>query len=71
MGLHACKKDETANGIFLETAHPAKFMGVYEGELRKKIIIPEALQKNMGRKKLSLPMSKNFMDFKQWLSHHA
>jgi len=71
LGLHACKKETGKTGIFLETAHPAKFLDVYPEAIREKIIIPEALQKNMGRKKLSLPMSKHFADLKQWLIKHA
>ena len=67
LGLDTYKKEEDVTGIFLETAHPAKFKSVYEEELCSTITIPKRLQKNMGRRKISQPMSNNFNDLKHWL----
>ncbi len=67
LGLDAYKEDQEVTGIFLETAHPAKFMSVYEDNLRKKIAVPARLEKNMGKTKRSLPMSNVFNDLKDWL----
>ena len=54
-------------GIFLETAHPAKFTETVEETLGKKILLPEKLAEFMKGEKLSIPMSKDFNDFKTYL----
>jgi len=59
------KQGET--GIFLETAHPAKFTETVEKTLGKKIRMPEKLAEFMKGEKLSVPMSKEFSGFKAWL----
>ena len=55
------------SGIFLETAHPAKFKDTVEGIIGDTVPIPEKLQAFMRGTKQSLPMSKAFADFKQYL----
>lgn len=59
------KKGET--GIFLETAHPAKFKEKVDAILGTDIEIPDRLQKFMKGKKVSVPMTKDFKDFKAFL----
>lgn len=54
-------------GVFLETAHPAKFLETVEGIIDEKVEIPTKLQAFMKGEKLSIPMTKQFADFKQWL----
>lgn len=54
-------------GVFLETAHPAKFKDTVEGILGEAIQIPEKLQAFMRGEKQSLPMTKEFADFKAYL----
>lgn len=54
-------------GIFLETAHPAKFKDTVEGIIGETVAIPEKLQAFMRGEKQSLPMSKEFADFKHCL----
>lgn len=54
-------------GIFLETAHPAKFKDTVEGIIGETIGIPEKLQAFMRGEKKSLPMSKEFAEFKKYL----
>lgn len=54
-------------GVFLETAHPAKFKDTVEGILGESISIPEKLQAFMRGEKQSIPMSKEFAAFKQYL----
>jgi threonine synthase len=61
-GLQA---DET--GIFLETAHPAKFKDTVEEIIGEEIAIPEKLQAFMRGEKQSIEMSKQFADFKSYL----
>ena len=59
------KDDEM--GIFLETAHPAKFKTTVDEILGTDIEIPAKLQAFMQGKKQSVPMSKDFTDFKAYL----
>jgi threonine synthase len=54
-------------GVFLETAHPAKFKDTVDRILGGDIEIPAKLQAFMQGTKQSVPMSKDFADFKQFL----
>ena len=54
-------------GVFLETAHPAKFKDTVDRILGGDIEIPAKLQAFMKGTKQSVPMSKDFADFKQFL----
>ena len=54
-------------GVFCETAHPAKFKDTVDSILNTDINIPERLQAFMKGEKRSIPMSKNFADFKAFL----
>ena len=54
-------------GVFLETAHPAKFKDTVDSILSESIEIPAKLQAFMKGVKQSVPMSKDFADFKQYL----
>ena len=56
-------------GVFLETAHPAKFKDTVEKIIGEAVEIPAKLQAFMRGEKNSLPMSKDFADFKQYLMH--
>ena len=59
------KEGET--GVFLETAHPAKFLDTVESIIGEKVLIPAKLQEFMKGEKKSLPMSKDFASFKEYL----
>ena len=59
------KPDEI--GIFCETAHPAKFKEKVDAILSTDIEIPARLQAFMKGQKQSVPMTKNFQDFKAYL----
>lgn len=54
-------------GIFLETAHPAKFKDTVEKIIGENISIPAKLQAFMSGEKQSQPMSREFADFKKYL----
>ena len=54
-------------GIFLETAHPAKFKDTVDRILQSDIEIPARLQAFMNGTKQSIPMAKDFKDFKDFL----
>ncbi len=57
--------DET--GIFLETAHAAKFLETVEAIIEKSVTIPEKLQAFMKGEKKSISMGKSFEEFKEFL----
>ncbi|MCR4994516.1 MAG: threonine synthase [Bacteroidales bacterium] len=54
-------------GIFLETAHPAKFKDTVDHILGIDLPIPEKLQAFMRGEKKSVAMSKTFEEFKDYL----
>ena len=54
-------------GIFLETAHPAKFKDTVEAIIGEPVAIPEKLQAFMRGTKQSVFMSSLFADFKAYL----
>lgn len=54
-------------GVFLETAHPAKFLDTVEGIIGTQVEIPAKLQAFMKGTKQSIPMSKDFASFKAYL----
>jgi len=54
-------------GVFLETAHPAKFKTTVDNILGTDIDIPAKLQAFMKGTKQSVPMTKAFDDFKAYL----
>jgi len=61
------ESNQKVTGIFLETAHPAKFKEVVDNTLGKKIEIPKPLMKFMEQTKLSKPMQKDFNSLKNYL----
>ena len=59
------KPNET--GLFIETAHPAKFLQTIETIIGEQIEIPARLQSFMTGTKQSTPLSSEFADFKDFL----
>lgn len=51
-------------GVFLETAHPAKFLNVVEDAIGQSISIPASLQKFLAGEKKSIPISSDFQELK-------
>ena len=54
-------------GVFCETAHPAKFKEKVDDILGIDVAIPDRLAAFMKGEKQSVPMTKNFDDFKNYL----
>ena len=54
-------------GVFCETAHPAKFKEKVDDILSIDVTIPNRLAAFMKGQKQSVPMTKDFPDFKQYL----
>ncbi|MDO1511694.1 threonine synthase [Maribacter confluentis] len=53
-------------GIFLETAHPVKFLDVVEDTLTEKLEIPSQILRVMGKNKASIKIA-TYQDLKQYL----
>jgi threonine synthase len=66
-GLKEYLKNNQAIGIFLETAHPAKFFETVEDTISQKINIPNPLQMSLSKEKLSIFMENSFDEFKNFL----
>ena len=54
-------------GVFLETAHPAKFKDTIESIIQETVEIPERLQEFMKGGKQSVELGKGFEEFKEFL----
>lgn len=66
LGLKNYLKDHQATGIFLETAHPAKFKDVVD-EVIGNVDVPERLAQYMDKQKKSIEMSSEFEELKEFL----
>ncbi|MBQ3780183.1 MAG: threonine synthase, partial [Bacteroidaceae bacterium] len=68
-GLRALEEQLQAGhvGVFLETAHPAKFKDTVEPNNGTTVQIPPRLAAFMQGEKQSVPMTAAFSDFKSWL----
>lgn len=63
-------RKEPVSGVFLETAHPAKFREVVEETLQHPVPIPANLQKFMEKQKKTISMGGDFGGFKKFLQEH-
>lgn len=54
-------------GVFLETAHPVKFLDTVNETLGINLEIPERIKNIMSRKSTAVQMSNNYVDFKDWM----
>ncbi len=67
LGLSAYMKKHNVSGVFLETAHPAKFRETVEQALPVKVKISEQLRNSLEKEKLSVEISNSIEDLKQFL----
>src|SRR5713226_5986859 len=72
LGWEAYRREhpEPAQGLVLATAHPAKFADVVKKAIGSAPPLPGRLAACLKREKLSLPMTINYEDFKQFLMSH-
>jgi threonine synthase len=61
------EKHQTANGFFLETAHPVKFPAAVELGIGKPIEVPEQVQQLFKKEKKTIKMIPDGMIFKDYL----
>jgi threonine synthase len=60
-------RNSNLTGVFLETAHPSKFIGAVENILNRRLDLPEALARFMKSEKISVPASTEYSEFKKVL----
>ena len=63
--LEKLQPNET--GVFLETAHPTKFLETIQDIIEEAVDIPQKLQEFMKGEKQSVELSSKYADFKQFL----
>lgn len=68
MALKDYLSKHKALGVFLETAHPAKFLDTVEPIIGRKVDIPAKLQKFMDGESKTTPLTNKFEDLKDYLS---
>ena len=66
LGLKKYDLQENEFGVFLETAHPVKFLDVVESTLPVKVAIPAQIQKVINNKKVAIKAS-SYEDLKAFL----
>lgn len=59
--------DETAELVFLSTAHPCKFPDIFSKEITAKIEVPVQVRELEGRKRLVVSLDRDFEGFKNYL----
>ncbi|MEF8844640.1 MAG: threonine synthase [Bacteroidales bacterium] len=62
---HLIHREET--GIFLETAHPAKFKDIVEESIQAEIELPDYLREIQDKPKQAVQMPADYGKFKDWL----
>jgi threonine synthase len=69
MGIHdyLIRKNEDATGIFLSTAHPAKFYDIIDKIIGEDITFPHALKSILSKEKKSFPLSTDYQVLKEFL----
>ncbi|WP_321298883.1 threonine synthase [Marinifilum fragile] len=67
LGLNKYLKREKQVGIFLETAHPAKFKDIVEKVIEKEVEIPNYLQECLKKEKKCVVIGKEYQAFKNYL----
>jgi threonine synthase len=63
---YLAERKESHYGIFLETAHPVKFLDTVKNTLKIEVDIPERLKDTLSKNKVSIPI-KDYSDLKAFL----
>lgn len=67
LGLEKYNLNENEYGVFLETAHPVKFLDVVESTLPVKVEIPQQIKKVIDKEKVALKIN-SYDDLKSYLN---
>ncbi len=71
LGLkHEIQNYHNAIGVFLETAHPIKFLDIVEPTLQIKLPIPTQIESVLNKEKISTKIA-NYEDFKSFLINNS
>jgi threonine synthase len=60
-------KQKGVPGVFLETAHPGKFSRTVEEAIKSTVEIPSKLRQASARQKVSIPLTTDFSEFREFL----
>lgn len=67
LGLKAfLEMNNEYSGVFLETAHPVKFLDIVESAIGEKVAVPSSIQSLMEREKKMLPV-RDYQQLKEFL----
>lgn len=64
---YVSSQDKKLSGVFLGTAHPAKFMDVIDEDIAKNIVLPSSLKAAMAKDKKAIQMAPDFKLLKDFL----
>ena len=67
LGLKKYQLTDNEYGVFLETAHPVKFLDIVESTLPVKIDIPEQIKKVIDKRKVAIRIS-TYTELKEYLN---
>lgn len=69
IGYLGCRdySDNNGTGIFIETAHPAKFKDIVDDAIGNEIELPPYLKEIQKMKKQAIHMPGHYPEFKRWL----
>jgi threonine synthase len=67
LGLKKQMEQEACSGIFLETAHPSKFLTEVEKVTKVKVAVPDHISKLLALEKKSVSLSSEYNTFKGFL----
>jgi threonine synthase len=70
LGLKKYMESSDCSGIFLETAHPVKFLSEVESTTNVKVIMPDRMKQLMEMEKKSVRLSSDYSVFREFLSEH-
>ncbi len=58
---------DSGKAVISSTAHPAKFLDIYDENIKSNIQIPEQLQEAINKTKQSIPISREYEEFRVFL----
>ena len=61
------EQSKELTGVFLATAHPAKFLDVIDSKVADSVVMPENLKLVMQKEKVSIILSNEYQELKEYL----
>lgn len=66
MILEFAKNNNEVHSVFLETAHPSKFLDIVENVIQEKVELPYQIQSILNKEKTSIKIN-DYKDLKNYL----